>query len=101
MKFLAKPELPLKRCEHCDAWNPGEKAFCQKCGEIIDLNYRKEMAELEKKQSKGTMLFNWYKVPGAKNSILLFLWEKFVQSGQAILMGIISLITLLLLLLPG
>ena len=37
-----------KKCEHCNNWTDGDKAFCDTCGGILDFKYRKERDDLEK-----------------------------------------------------
>ncbi|MFY8021835.1 MAG: hypothetical protein ACOVP1_11575 [Bacteroidia bacterium] len=91
----------IKKCEHCEQWTNGNKAFCEKCGEILDLEYRKERDDKSKDPKAEPFLINWFKFDGSRNNILYFLIEKGIQGGQLILMGIIALITLILLLLPG
>ncbi len=87
-----------KKCEHCFNWTDGNKAFCAHCGEILDLDYRKEIDELAKKE---TALMSYYKIKNADSNILLLLIEKLIQGGQLIVMAIIALVTFILVLLPG
>lgn len=98
----SSPEpFSIRKCEHCQNWTNGNKVFCAHCGEIIDDSYRKEMAELEQKQQEQPLLWEWFKLKGSDSNPVLRIIGKFIQSGQAVLMGLISLITLLLLALPG
>ena len=41
-----------KKCEHCNNWTDGDKAFCDTCGGILDFKYRKERDDLEKELGK-------------------------------------------------
>ena len=91
----------IKKCEHCHQWTNGNKAFCEKCGEILDLEYRKERDDKSKDPKAEPFLLNWYKINGSQSNLFYFLIEKGIQGGQLILMGIIALVTLILLLLPG
>lgn len=89
-----------KKCEHCDRWTDGNKAFCNFCGEILDLKYRNERNELEKELGDVPMLFDYFKIKNSDKNWLLFIIEKTIQGGQAIIFGIISLVTFVLLALP-
>ncbi|MES2655164.1 MAG: hypothetical protein V4620_06215 [Bacteroidota bacterium] len=86
-----------KKCEHCSKWTDGDKAFCSYCGEILDLNYRKQIDELAKNES---VLMNYYKIKNSDSNFLLWLIEKLIQGGQIIVMAIIALVTFVLVLLP-
>ena len=90
-----------KKCEHCSNWTDGNRAFCEHCGEILDYKYRKEIHELEKKQENEPVLMKFIKIKNSDKNIFLFLIEKIIRGGQALVLGIIALVTLLLLALPG
>ena len=45
-----------KKCEHCNNWTDGDKAFCDTCGGILDYKYRKERDDLEKEFDKISSL---------------------------------------------
>ncbi|OYU96093.1 MAG: hypothetical protein CFE21_06695 [Bacteroidetes bacterium B1(2017)] len=91
----------IKKCEHCQQWTDGEKAFCTHCGEILDKKYREERAELEKEQREGTPMMKWVRLKQANNSKFWFLVEKALQSGQMFLVFFFIVITIILLLMPG
>ena len=94
-------ELSIKKCEHCLKWTNGNKAFCENCGEILDLEYRKERDEKTKDLSAAPFLLNWYKINGSDKNPFYFIIERLIRGGQLILMGIIALITFILIILPG
>ena len=91
----------IKKCEHCLNWTNGNKAFCENCGEILDLEYRKERDEKSKDLTAAPFLLNWYKIKGSDKNPVYFIVERLIQGGQLILMGIIALITFILIVLPG
>ena len=93
--------IDQKKCEHCNNWNTGDKAFCKTCGGILDLKYRKERDDLEKKLENVPMLFDFVKIKNSENNKLLFLLEKVIRGGQAVVFAIITLVTFILLALPG
>lgn len=90
-----------QKCEHCDHWTDATKAFCSRCGEILDLDYRKEQHQLSRKFKKFNGLMNWVKLPQSQSNKAIWFLEKIIQSGQLVLMTIIALVTLILFLLPG
>ena len=94
-------QINQKKCEHCDKWTDGNKAFCFYCGEMLDYSYRKNLFELEQKWQKQPLFMNFVKIKNADKNIFLFAIEKLVQGGQAIIIGIIALVTFILLALPG
>jgi predicted nucleic acid-binding Zn ribbon protein len=98
---LEKPIISQKKCEHCSNWTNGEKAFCSYCGEILDDEFRRKRDELEQKEKLGSIFINYYKIKHSDTNLLLFFIEKIIQGGQAIVIGIIALVTFILLLLPG
>lgn len=89
-----------KKCEHCNKWTDGNKAFCSACGGILDYKYRKEKDDLEKELGKVPLLFEYVKIKNSNNNKLLFLLEKAIRSGQAIIFGIVTLVTFIILALP-
>jgi hypothetical protein len=89
-----------KKCEQCNNWTIGDKAFCKTCGEILDLKYRKERDDLEKKLENVPMLFDYIKIKNSDNNKLLYLLEKAIRGGQAIIFAIITMVTFVLLALP-
>lgn len=91
----------IKKCEHCGEWTNGELAFCSHCGEILDKQYRKERAELEREQQEQSPIMKKFKLEKAKDSKFWRIVEKAVQSGQMVLVAIISFIVIVLALLPG
>ncbi|MCU0443246.1 MAG: hypothetical protein MUE96_12700 [Bacteroidia bacterium] len=90
-----------QRCEHCGNWTDGTKAFCSRCGEILDLDYRKEQHHLSRKFKNFNGLMNWVKLPQSQSNKAVWFIEKIIQSGQLVLMTIMALVTLILFLLPG
>jgi hypothetical protein len=90
-----------KKCEHCQKWTDGNKAFCEFCGEILDFGYRKDLHELEKKWQNQSLLMDDFKIKNSDKNKFLFVIEKLVQGGQAIIIGIITLVTIVLMALPG
>ncbi|HAD10836.1 MAG TPA: hypothetical protein DCF33_00205 [Saprospirales bacterium] len=91
----------IQKCEHCETWTDGKKAFCCSCGEMLDLEYRKNRWELHKRLQDLPGFMDWYKLKGADKNILLLILEKMIQGGQLILTAVVAFITLILLLLPG
>lgn len=89
-----------KKCEQCNNWTTGDNAFCKNCGEILDLKYRKERDDLEKKLENVPMLFDYVRLKNAENNKLLFLLEKAIRGGQAVIFAIVTLVTFVLLVLP-
>lgn len=91
----------LKKCEHCQQWTDGNKAFCGHCGEILDKKVREEWAEMEKEQQEQSPMMRFIHIPKAKHSKFWRYIEKMVHSGQLVIVFLITLITAFLLLLPG
>jgi hypothetical protein len=89
-----------KKCEHCNNWTDGNKAFCNNCGGILDYKYLKERDELEKELGNVPMLFEYVKIKNSENNKFLFLIEKAIRSGQAVIFAIITLVTFIILALP-
>jgi hypothetical protein len=89
-----------KKCEHCNNWTDGDKAFCSSCGGILDFRYRKERDDFEKELGNVPMLFDYVKLKNPNKNKFLFILEKVIHGGQAIIFGIISLVTFILLALP-
>jgi hypothetical protein len=94
-------ERSIQKCEHCSQWTDGNKAFCQHCGEMLDVSFRKERWELEKKLRDLPGFMEWVKIKGAARNPFLFVIEKLIQGGQVIITAIVALITFILLALPG
>jgi hypothetical protein len=90
-----------QKCEHCDYWTDGKKAFCSHCGEMLDLEYRQKRWELERKIEQLPGFMEWFKLKGSDKNIFLWLIEKSIQSGQLVLTVVVALVTFILLLLPG
>lgn len=90
-----------QKCEHCHYWTDGAKAFCSECGEILDLEYRKEQSELADKWKNFNGLMDWVKLPKSQSNKVVWFVEKLIQSGQLILMLLMALVTFILFLLPG
>ncbi|MFN4972421.1 MAG: hypothetical protein ACK45I_06035 [Bacteroidota bacterium] len=91
----------IQKCEHCETWTDGKKAFCCSCGEILDLEFRKNRWELHKRMNELPGFMDWFKLKGSDRNILLLFIEKLVQGGQLILTLLVALVTCILLLLPG
>lgn len=90
-----------KKCEHCQNWTNGDKAFCSNCGEILDYKYRKKMDDLDKYWQKQSVFMNLFKIKNSENNLLLKFIESIIRGGQLIVMSIITLTTIILLALPG
>lgn len=90
-----------KKCEHCEKWTDGTKAFCAHCGEMLDMQYRKEQHEWAESQKSQTPMMKLISLHNSTSNPFYFLVEKLIQGGQLILMGIITFVTFLLLLLPA
>jgi hypothetical protein len=90
-----------KKCDSCHNWTDGSKAFCAICGEILDNQYRKELFELEKKWESQPVLMKYVKLKNSDKNIFIFVFEKLIQGGQAIIIGLITFVTFVLLALPG
>jgi hypothetical protein len=91
----------IKKCEHCQQWTDGEKAFCANCGEILDKQYREERTQLEIEQKEGTPLMKWVKLNQSKDSRFWFLAEKAAQSGQVVMVVFFVVIITILAIMPG
>ena len=91
----------IKKCEHCGQWTNGELAFCSHCGEILDKQYRAERAELEREQRDQLPFMQKFKLEKAKYSKFWRFIEQLVQSGQMVLVAIITFMAVILALLPG
>ena len=91
----------IKKCEHCGQWTYGELAFCAHCGEILDKQYRAERAELEREQRDQLPFMQKFKLEKAKYSKFWRFIEQLVQSGQMVLVAIITFMAIILALLPG
>lgn len=91
----------IQKCEHCETWTDGKKAFCCSCGEILDLEFRKSRWELHKRLEELPGFMEWYKIKGSDKNYLLLFIEKIIQGGQLILTLMVALVTLFLLILPG
>ncbi len=91
----------IQKCEHCERWTDGDKAFCGHCGEILDQKFRNERWELDQKLQKLPGFMEWINLKGADKNKLIFLFQLFIRSGQFILTLVVALITFILLILPG
>ncbi len=91
----------IKKCEHCQDWTDGEKAFCIHCGEILDRKYREERAQLEVEQKEGTPLMKWVKLRQSNDSKLWYFAEKAMQSGQLVMVVFFIIIITILAIMPG
>ncbi|MFN7313507.1 MAG: hypothetical protein ACK5UI_08495 [Bacteroidota bacterium] len=91
----------IQKCEHCSIWTDGNKAYCSECGEILDLNFRKERHELQKKLENLPLFMDWVKLNNSRKNPFLFLLEKMIQGGQLIVSIIVLLVTVFLFLMPG
>lgn len=100
MKSLENLEY-LKKCEHCQQWTDGNKAFCGHCGEILDKKYREERAELEREQQEQSPMMRFVKLKKAENSPFWKWVETMIRSGQMVIVFLIAFITVILALLPG
>ncbi|MCU0423273.1 MAG: hypothetical protein MUC81_10720 [Bacteroidia bacterium] len=99
---MTKPNhTSIQKCEHCDYWTDGNKAYCSSCGEILDLEFRKERASLEKKLKELPLFMEWFTLKRARNNPFYFILEKLIQGGQFILMIVVLIVTIILFLLPG
>lgn len=90
-----------KKCEHCNSWSNGEKAFCSTCGEILDYKYRKEIDELEKKWQNQSILMDFVKLKNSENNFFIKFIETIIRGGQLIILSIIAITTFVLMALPG
>ncbi len=91
----------IQKCEHCEFWTDGKKAFCSKCGEILDLKYRSERWELLKKSDNFSVFMKYVSFKKSSTNSFIWLLEKIIQGGQLILAIIVLLVTLILFFLPG
>jgi hypothetical protein len=90
-----------QKCEHCGNWTDGNKAFCQFCGEILDVRFRHERTELEQKLKNLPGFMEFIKIKGSDKNLIFWGIEKMLQTGQFIITIIVALVTLILLALPG
>jgi predicted nucleic acid-binding Zn ribbon protein len=94
-------QFSIKKCEHCLEWTNGNKAFSENCGEILDLEYRKERSDKLNDFKSAPFLINWFEINGSNRNPIYFIFEKLIRGGQLILMLILAFISLILLILPG
>ncbi len=91
----------IQKCEHCEYWTDGKKAFCSICVEILDLKYRSERLELSKKWDNFSVFMKYVSFKKASTNPFIWLLEKIIQGGQLILAIIVLLATLILFFLPS
>lgn len=91
----------IKKCEHCQQWTDGEKAFCSHCGNLLDEKVLSERQALQDHMKKQYLLVKYIRLKGSDNNKFLLVLEKMIQGGQFIISLIVGLITFLLLLMPA
>lgn len=91
----------IQKCEHCHYWTDGQKAFCSECGEILDIEFRKERWRLSQQWQELGGLMNYVRFKKARSNPFFWVLEKFVQTGQMIIAVLVLIVTIILFLLPG